>query len=394
MIKIKDIMSKKVMTIDMNAKAIDAAKRMAGKPASCLIVVKNNEPVGIISERDLVREIIVPEKNPEKIRISEIMTANIPTITTKHSFFDVVKLMKQKHCRRFPVVQGRKVVGLITETDVINAVVNSEEELNAKLSNRRITTKDFAKKQKELVTQLKEVRDLYKKLDTGIPSLNDLTGGGFQIGGNFLIEGPTSFEKRFITYSYLAKGLMEGDTCIYVYSNQTIEDIGRDFGSVGIDLPKYLKRKQIVLIDVINKVCIPTKGSVICKFEDLYSITNSINEIVENSRSNVRCVINIISQALMFWKLSTIYRFIFDLTEYVRSKKITTLYSIETGMHDLKEVTAMEQLMEGVMEIVIKEEKTKVKKYFFTKKMEGQPLINQTYTRFDYDKDKGIVLRR
>jgi len=38
--------------------------------------------------------------------------------------------------------------------------------------------------------------------------------------------------------------------------------------------------------------------------------------------------------------------------------------------------------------------KTKVKKYFFTKKMEGQPLINQTYTRFDYDKDKGIVLRR
>jgi len=340
-----------------------------------------------------VREIIVPEKNPEKIKISEIMSADIPSITTKQNFFEVVKLMKRKHCRRFPVVENKQLVGLITETDVVNAVFNLEEELSAKLSKGRITIKDYTKKQEELSKKIKEVRDLYKKIDTGIPAINELTAGGFQIGGNFLIEGPTSFEKKFITNSFLAKGLKEGDLCIYIYSNQTIDSLKRDFDAIGVDLDGYIKKKQIILIDVVSKVCTQNKDSLLCKFEDLYSITKTINSIVEESKGKVRCVTNIISQALMFWKIATIYRFIFDLTEYVRSKKITAMYSLEKDMHDQKEVTALEQLMDGVIEIAIKEEKAKISRYLLIKKMEGCPVINQKYLRFDYDKKSGIVLR-
>ena len=135
------------------------------------------------------------------------------------------------------------------------------------------------------------------------------------------------------------------------------------------------------------------KDWLLCKFEDLYSITKTINSIVEESKGKVRCVTNIISQALMFWKIATIYRFIFDLTEYVRSKKITAMYSLEKDMHDQKEVTALEQLMDGVIEIAIKEEKAKISRYLLIKKMEGCPVINQKYLRFDYDKKSGIVLR-
>ena len=109
------------------------------------------------------------------------MNTDNPAVDINTDFYDVVKIMRQKWCRRLPVVKDKLLAGLITETDIVNATLKLEEELNSKLAKGGINLSSYKKKQKELVSRLKDFKQ-YKKLDSGIPKLNDLLGGGYSIG--------------------------------------------------------------------------------------------------------------------------------------------------------------------------------------------------------------------
>ncbi len=116
MIKVKDIMTKEVITITKDSSIIEAAKLMADKSVSSLVVIEKSKPVGVVSENNIVKGI-----NSQKKRVNDIMGKDFILISPSTRFPEIEKSIRQKKIKRFPVVDNDKLVGLITETDIIDA---------------------------------------------------------------------------------------------------------------------------------------------------------------------------------------------------------------------------------------------------------------------------------
>ncbi|MGC2427240.1 MAG: CBS domain-containing protein [Nitrososphaeraceae archaeon] len=111
-------MTKNVVTIAEDKTALDAAKLMAQKGISSLIVVKNGNPEGIITERDFIKKICAKELQISQIKIINIMS-KIQTIAEPDTPIEVaVQRMVNRKIRRLPIVQEGRVVGIITVTDL------------------------------------------------------------------------------------------------------------------------------------------------------------------------------------------------------------------------------------------------------------------------------------
>lgn len=115
---VRDIMTKCVVTIEANGTALEAAKLMAEKGISSLIVVNNQNPVGIITERDFVKKICIKELQVSHVRVNEIMS-KIRTFADPETPIEVaVQRMVNHKIRRLPIMENGKVVGIITVTDL------------------------------------------------------------------------------------------------------------------------------------------------------------------------------------------------------------------------------------------------------------------------------------
>jgi CBS domain-containing protein len=113
-----DIMIKDPVTATPSDHIVSAKLKMERQGIGGLPVVKNKELVGIITHRDT----ILIGKRAMKIRIEEIMTKDVLTIKKDTGFYEIASLMKQTGYQRLPVVDGKKLVGLVTQSCVINAL--------------------------------------------------------------------------------------------------------------------------------------------------------------------------------------------------------------------------------------------------------------------------------
>jgi signal-transduction protein with cAMP-binding, CBS, and nucleotidyltransferase domain len=122
-------MTKKVVTIDINGNASDAAKEMIKHDVGSVIVVRKGEPVGIVTERDLVREIIATNIKPSEMKIAKLMKSPLITISPNSSLIEVARKMVKMNIRRLPVVEKGELLGIVTDTDVIAASSELNETL-------------------------------------------------------------------------------------------------------------------------------------------------------------------------------------------------------------------------------------------------------------------------
>jgi CBS domain-containing protein len=115
---VRDIMTKNVVTIASDKTALDAAKLMAEKGISSLIVIRDGNPEGIITERDFIRKICAKELQVAQVKIINIMS-KIQTIAEPDTPIEVaVQRMVNRRIRRLPILQDGRVVGIITVTDL------------------------------------------------------------------------------------------------------------------------------------------------------------------------------------------------------------------------------------------------------------------------------------
>ncbi len=118
MSKVKDIMTKNVVTVEPEDQALDAAVKMRAKGIGALIVVSKGSPVGILTERDLVRKVIAAKKDPKSTRVTDVMSKPLVTATPNTSVREAAKKMMINDVRRLPVVANGKLVGIITAADL------------------------------------------------------------------------------------------------------------------------------------------------------------------------------------------------------------------------------------------------------------------------------------
>ena len=113
---VKDLMTKNVITIDLNKTVFDAAVLMSEKEIACLVVIDDKTPIGIVTERDFVRR-VVSKKLQLDAKISEIMSKPLITVDPDSSIRDAARLMINNKIRRLPVVKENKLVGILVASD-------------------------------------------------------------------------------------------------------------------------------------------------------------------------------------------------------------------------------------------------------------------------------------
>ena len=140
MAKIRDLMVKKVTTLQAHASVYEAVKLMNKNKIGSLVIVRNGETVGILTERDLLRRVLEKCKNPKETHVFEAMTSHIITGTPDMEITEATNLMVKNKIKKLPIVEGNKLVGMVTLTDIARATSVDEEtiELVEKLSNLHI----------------------------------------------------------------------------------------------------------------------------------------------------------------------------------------------------------------------------------------------------------------
>jgi len=108
-----------VITVEEGATAKEVAELMNKHEIGCLIVMKMGKPAGIVTERDLVKRILLESKDPEKTKISEIMSKPLIVGKPQMELEQTVRLMVEQKIKKLPVTQDGKLVGLITLTDIL-----------------------------------------------------------------------------------------------------------------------------------------------------------------------------------------------------------------------------------------------------------------------------------
>jgi CBS domain-containing protein len=104
----------------------DAISMMADREVGALLVMIDGQLVGIISERDYARKVILEDKNSKQTRVSEIMTRNVITVTSEDHIEDCVVLMKQHHIRHLPVIDAGIVAGVVSLRDLFTTIIDEQ----------------------------------------------------------------------------------------------------------------------------------------------------------------------------------------------------------------------------------------------------------------------------
>jgi len=113
---VKDLMTKNVVTIDDDKTVAEAAGLMAEHDIGDLVIMHDNSPVGIVTERDFVRRVLAEGKS-RNIKVSEVMTTPLKVIDPEAPIKEAARRMVNRRIRRLPVIKNNKLVGIITTAD-------------------------------------------------------------------------------------------------------------------------------------------------------------------------------------------------------------------------------------------------------------------------------------
>ena len=136
--KVSDILKSKgsnVYSITSGLTVLDALKAMGEKNIGALLVIEDEKLLGIISERDYARKIVLKGKSSSETLVKEIMTEKVIAVSPDDNIEKCMELMSEKKIRHLPVVKDEKVTGIISITDVVTAIIASQKETISHLQN-------------------------------------------------------------------------------------------------------------------------------------------------------------------------------------------------------------------------------------------------------------------
>ena len=129
-------MSRDVVTIQAQATVEKAAEIMHSHSISCIVALEGDRVRGILTERDLLKRVIVPQKDAGSIKVEEVMSCPVIAIHPDYSIFGAFKTMDKVHVRRLAVMEGQRLAGVVTQTDIFRVMkrrLEEDEEQNFRL---------------------------------------------------------------------------------------------------------------------------------------------------------------------------------------------------------------------------------------------------------------------
>ncbi len=127
--------SRDIWTISPDDSVYEALRLMADRNVGALIVVDANRMVGIFSERDYARKVVLQGKFSRDTPVSDIMTREVFSVTPDHSIRECMAVMTQGRFRHLPVLMGDELVGVISIGDVVKAILSEQDFMISQLEN-------------------------------------------------------------------------------------------------------------------------------------------------------------------------------------------------------------------------------------------------------------------
>lgn len=135
---VQDLVGQKgrsVWSVSPDTMVFDALKVMAEKEIGAVLVLDRDRVVGVLSERDYARQVILKGKASKETPVREIMTSRVVYVRPEQTVEECMALMTDKHIRHLPVMEGEKLIGLLSIGDIVKAVISEKQFLIEQLEN-------------------------------------------------------------------------------------------------------------------------------------------------------------------------------------------------------------------------------------------------------------------
>jgi CBS domain-containing protein len=119
---------KAVYAVAPDASVYEAIQQMAEKNVGALVVIRGSELVGIVSERDYARKVILKDRSSRETPVAEIMTASVVTVASDATVDECMRLCTDGRLRHLPVLDGDRIVGVVSIGDLVKAVISEQKE--------------------------------------------------------------------------------------------------------------------------------------------------------------------------------------------------------------------------------------------------------------------------
>ncbi len=177
-VSVAEVMNKAVIVMDINSDIPAIAREMVSRDAGSVIITDNDKAMGIITERDFVKGIITEDKKPSEVKASEILSTPLITVEPEASIVEASEIMLKANIKRLPVLENSRVIGVISNTDILMVTPG-------------------------LSTILKELIDINREALLSVPSIEEVSETeDFQTG---ICESCNvfSYDLRFVDGRYL-----------------------------------------------------------------------------------------------------------------------------------------------------------------------------------------------
>jgi CBS domain-containing protein len=124
-----------VWSVPPDSTVYDALSLMAEKDVGALVVVSEGRIAGMFSERDYARKVILHGKTSRETLVREVMTSPVVTVTPDQTVNECMQIMTRHRIRHLPVVEGEKLVGVISIGDLVNSIISAQAETIQQLSS-------------------------------------------------------------------------------------------------------------------------------------------------------------------------------------------------------------------------------------------------------------------
>jgi len=124
-----------VISISPYAKVIDAVRLLAEKKIGSLLVMEGSHLLGILSERDYARKLILTGRSSATTLVSEVMTKEVFFVTPAHTDVECMVIMNKKGIRHLPVIENDQVVGVLSIRDLLNELISAQQTAIDRLTN-------------------------------------------------------------------------------------------------------------------------------------------------------------------------------------------------------------------------------------------------------------------
>ena len=151
---IKNEMNRHVVTVNPQDSLRKVVDILSAKDIGCVVVLEKNKPVGILTERDILRRVTVKHVDLEKTVVKQVMTKNLISIGPEKTIQDAADILEKNKIKKLVIIENNRLSGIITMTDVLKSMRNIEDEQSRKM---RKICEELQKTKIQLQTKISEL---------------------------------------------------------------------------------------------------------------------------------------------------------------------------------------------------------------------------------------------